>query len=392
MDTQRRRVPSGVAARFALALLAAAVWFPAPPSAGDDLDDYVLARMESARVPGLSVCVVRRGEIALARGYGLANVKKKVPVTPDTVFLLASISKPFTATALMQLFEQGRFRLDDPVSPHLPFAASNPNRPGEPITFRQLLAHTSSIQDSGSMWSYLVAGDSPVPLGKYLKKYLRVQANYYPYGPGELYNYSNVGYALCGYLVESLSGLPFDAYCDELIFAPLRMDETSWFLKGLDKSHVAMPYKPSGKGYAPYGHWGFPYYPCGQLRTSAPQLARFLMAHMNGGEYGGARILGPDAAEAMRTVQFPALDPYYGLGFVRVAAADGTYIGHDGSLPGVRTMMFYQLEAGVGVILLGNGDVQDETAWGEIFLRLFEEAGAPASPDLLREIGAARTE
>jgi CubicO group peptidase (beta-lactamase class C family) len=260
-----------MAAGLAIAMLAAALWLPAPLAADDDLDAYILARMESARVPGLSVCVVRQDEVLLSRGYGLANVKKKVPVTPDTLFLLASISKPVAATALMQLCEQGRFGLDDPIGPHLPFAVVNPNHSGVPITFRQLLAHTSSVQDSGNMWSYLGTGDSPVTLGAYLKKYLKADKHYFTYGPGEMYNYSNIGYALCGYLVESLSGQPFGAYCEERLFAPLQMPETSWFLKDLDRSRVAMPHKPSRNGYAPYGHWGCPFYPCCQLRTSAPR-------------------------------------------------------------------------------------------------------------------------
>jgi len=376
----RRRIV--LASQFFAFLMAALAVLPlaAQTAANDDLDDYILARMATARVPGLSVCVVKDGEIVLSRAYGLANVKKKVPVTPDTLFLLASISKTVTATALMQLYEQGKFGLDDPIAPFLPFPVVNPHHSDTPITFRELLAHVSSIRDNGILDS-LVKGDSPAPLGSYLKKYLKKAKNYYIYAPGEQYDYCNIGFALCGYLVESIAGQPFDAYCREHIFAPLGMSETSWFLAGLDTSHVAMPYKSSGEGYAPYGHWGFPFYPCGQLRTSAPQLARFLMAHMNGGEYGGARILEPATVEAMHTVQYPSLDPYYYcLGFVRVSSDGMTYIGHDGGLPGVRTLMYYQLETGVGVIQLGNGDVQDETAWGEIFMRLFQEGGADTPP------------
>lgn len=113
---------------------------------------------------------------------------------------------------------------------------------------------------------------------------------------------------------------------------------------------------------------------------------------MNGGEYGGARILDSGTVEEMHAVQYPDLDPYYGLGFLRVATEAGTFLGHDGSLPGVRTMMYCQLEEGVGVIMLGNGDVQDETAWGEIFQRLFQEGGVPASHETLRELAAAGTE
>lgn len=379
-------------ARRGLLLVASAllpILLAIPLAAADDLDAFIAARMAQARLPGLSACVVRDGQVALARGYGFADVGNQVPVTPDTLFILASVSKPVTATALMQLHEAGRFGLDDPIGPHLPFPVVNPGHPEVPVTFRELLAHTASLEDNLFRLMRLIGkGDSRIPLETFLRDYLAPGGKHYRakrsynknYAPGEHYSYCNVGYALCGLLVESLSGQPFDAYSAQHNFEPLGMGEAGWFLEGLDASRVAIPYKSKGPArFRPYGHLGFPFYPAGQLRTSAPQLARFLLAHMNGGELDGVRILGPDTAEAMHAVQFPDLDPNYGLGFVRVEGGGGIYIGHNGLLPGTRTEMYYEALSGVGVVLLTNGDVMDETAWAEIFWRLFEEGGLSVS-------------
>ena len=369
------------------ATLAAASPLRAEPQA--PIDQFILAKMAAAKVPGLAACIIRESRIDWSRGYGWANIEEQVPVTPDTIFMLASVSKTVTGTALMQVYDEGLFGLDDDVNDHLDFPVVNPGHPGVPITFRQLLAHTSSIRDNWGVLSlFYTDGDSPIPLGLYVAHYLAPggllyfpRLNYHGYAPGTGGDYSNAGFALNGHLVEAITGTPFDQYCNENIFAPLGMDETSWFLRDLDESRVAMPYtyRYLQGEHAPTGHYGYPDYPDGQLRTSVAQLARFLIAHIDFGLYQGTRILDPATAAAMRTVQFPGIDPIQGLAFYYWVEGGEIRLGHNGGDEGVRTEMWMRPADGAGVILMANGSTLlpwEDSALVDIVDKLFEVAGA----------------
>jgi CubicO group peptidase (beta-lactamase class C family) len=120
---------------------------PAHVNLSSSLDSFIVAQMNSQHVAGLAACIVKSGRVVWNGNYGFADIARNKPVTDSTIFMLASISKTVTATALMQLYEAGRFQLDDSVNGHLPFAVRNPNFPSVPITFRMLLTHRSSIQD-----------------------------------------------------------------------------------------------------------------------------------------------------------------------------------------------------------------------------------------------------
>jgi len=374
-----------------------------PAAAQSGLDTFIPARMEVAHLPGVGACIIKNGYVAWADGYGWANIAEQRPATRDTLFMLASVSKSLTATALMQLYDEGLFALDEDVNGVLTFPVENPSFPGVPITYRQLMSHASSIRDNWSvLGSLYVLGDSPIPLGQFLEDYLVPGGAYYSAsksyytttGPGDAFRYANVGYALAGYMVEAIRGVPFDQHCNEELFGPLGMAETSWFLADLDVDHVAMPYRYVGGGYAAYGHFGYPDYPDGRLRTSVMQLARFLLAHINGGEYGGARVLEEATVAEMHTVQHPDLDPNYGLGFDHRQMFGMELLGHSGGDQGVSTEMYFRPADGVGAILLTNGEPYGGSEWSaylDIYERLFEEAdrdfgacvsgpGAPPDP------------
>jgi len=219
----RRRI---LRALCALGLLAGLV--PLPVSAqSSGLDAYVLARMREARVPGLAACIVKEDAIVWSAGYGWRDVAQGLPVTPQTPFMLASVSKTVTGTALVQLWDQGRFRLDDDVAAHLRFPLAHPLFPKAPITFREVLAHAASIRDNwGVMTSLYVRGDSPLPLGWFLDQYLvpggqwySAQKSFTPFAPGTKFEYSNIGFALAGHLVEAIAQVPFDLYCQAVSYA-----------------------------------------------------------------------------------------------------------------------------------------------------------------------------
>jgi CubicO group peptidase (beta-lactamase class C family) len=355
-------------------------------AAASELDADVRDLMRAGRLPGLSAAIVRGGEVAWSRAWGLANVERRRRVETDTIFMLASVSKTVVATAVLQAAEAGLFALDDDVNGVLPFRVGNPVHPDVPITVRQLLTHTSSIRDN---WTILldsyVQGDATMPLGRFLRRYLTREGadwspnNFYAFGPGRSYRYANMGASLAAYLVEAASGIGFDAWCERRIFAPLGMDLAGWHLEGLPRGRIAMPYSWSGEknGYVPFGQYGYPDYPDGQLRTTAPQLARHLAMVMGGGRWHDRRLLSGATVRELRRDQIPELEPGQGLIWFELPRGDRTLFGHDGGDDGVSTVSFFDPREDVGVVALANGSwrlVQGDWALYLIMDRLFEAA------------------
>ena len=335
-----------------------------------NVDSLITTTMANYHIPGLSACIVRDSEIIWSGAYGWANIQGGKLVTDTTLFSIASLSKPFVGTAIMQLWENGLFELDEDINNYLPFQVRNPNHPNIPITFRMLLTHTSSIVDN---WSKIPpnyqGGDSPIPLDSFLINYLRPggiffnNANYSTSAPLTSWIYSNVGATLIAYLVENISNKSFEQYCQDSIFIPLGMNESSWFLSNLNANNIAIPYYYSGGSYNPYGNYGSVTYPAGQLRTSAKQYARHLIAFMQKGQIDGVRILNNTTVELMTTIQFPNIRYDQALiWFIYPWTVPGfgthNFCGHNGSNLGVRTGMDFTLETNfhTGVIVLTNGE------------------------------------
>ena len=365
----------------ALCLLAPAL---APASSDPELDAFIQARMDAIPLPGLAATVVRGPDVVWSGQYGWANLEQGIPAGPETLWMLASVSKVVTAMALMQVWEGQGFSLDQAVNDYLPFTVANPRHPDQAITFRHLLSHVSSIADNYDVLDELYTqGDSPIALEDFLRDYLSpggryydAQGNFSRSAPGQAYDYSNIGFALVGLLAQRLASQPFDAYCQEHIFAPLGMSgQASWFLAGLDQNQVAMPYGPGSRGrdFVPYGHYGFPDYPNGQLRASPLALSALLRALMGQGSWQDIAILTPATMAEMTRVQYPALGPDQGLGLYQSSLGGRRLWGHSGGEQGVAAEMFYENQ--VGVVLVTNGEPDQsrsgEDAWQEILARLF---------------------
>jgi CubicO group peptidase (beta-lactamase class C family) len=325
--------------------------------------------MEAAKIPGAAMVVIRDGQIESAEGYGIADVESGRKVTPDTLFTIASVSKTVTATALITLYEQGKFNLNDDINQYLPFELRNPNFPNTPITFRMLLTHTSSIHDSDIYNQYYtlqeepVLPDSPIALGDYLKDYLTHEGklysakdNFLEDAPGTTYTYSNTGFGLVGLLVEQISGMPFDQYCKTAIFEPLGMGHSAWLFKNVDTEEMAIPY-----GYndllrqpKPYGFYGYPTYPDGALKTSVNEYARFLSIFINEGKtFEGGQFLKPETVKEMLTLQtYPGLeDKSIGLAW----HSGSKFYNHTGGDAGINTFAAFEPVSRTGAILFTNG-------------------------------------
>lgn len=377
MKTERRLSRVIVACLLCLCAggILAGCWSP-PPSA--DLDEFIEYTMDFANLPGFAAVIVKNGDVVWARGYGWANIEEGIPVTPDTLFMTASVAKPILGTAVMQLYEQDRLSLDADVNDYLPFSVRNPNHPNIPITVRMLLTHTSSTNDDYGLGFELEeqGADSPITLRELLEGYLTPGGRWYDPSvnftsdaPGAVWHYSNAGATLAAYLVEEISGVPFDEYCKENIFDPLSMDETSYRLRDLDVSHIAAPYEYNGclHSYESRGHPGGPFYPVTFLRTSVNEFARFLGAFMNGGELDGVRILKADTVEEMLTLSAVEMGPEVVAPGIRGQALLWTYVDrggqqvpwHNGIYPGAVANTFFLRDGNVGIAWFGNGGVAD---------------------------------
>jgi len=329
-----------------------------------ELDEYILRTMTTYNVAGVSAIVVKNGEVFWTGTYGMADFAKGLAVNDSTLFMLASVSKTVTGLALLQLWESGRFDLDDDINDYLPFAIVNPNYPDHAITFRMLLAHTSSLNDNWDvMFSTYVQGDSPIPLAQYVLDYFTPggvyydsAANFNSWLPGAHWKYCNHGFVVAGYLVEAITRIPFDQYCRDSIFAPLQMSNTSWFMSGTTTDNIAMPYRHNGTSYVPLGHFGYADYPAGALRSSTLELAHHLLAFAQFGRYDTARVLDSTTVNEIRTLQFTSAVCNQGLTWFNDYIGDRWVWRHGGGDKGVSTMISYCPSEQTGVIVLTNGE------------------------------------
>lgn len=369
----------------------------------NELDDFIKDQISTAHIPGLAACIIKDNQLVWSNGYGWANIEKKVPMSVDNIMNIGSISKTFTATAVMQLWEKGKFKLDDNVNDYIDFTVKNPRFPDAIITFRQLLTHRSSIKDGPAYGESYSCGDPTITLENWIKEYFipggayyNKEENFHAWKPGEKgalpsrpRSYTNVGFGLLGYLVETISGTDFGDYTNAHIFEPLGMKETSWFLRDLDVSKYAIPYTYESKGrlrggllqekgiqektdqeerFLPNCLYSFPNYPDGLVRTSVNQLARFLMANMNNGLYRKKRILKEDTIRNMLS------DDHFGRGlcWYKSKSESGEEVwGHGGGDPGISTVMLFRPSDRVGVIVFVN---TSGAGYGKVVNRLFQEA------------------
>ena len=357
-------------------------------SMGGDLDAFIRSRMESAHVPGLSLAIIHDGRLLRAVGFGFANLTHQRSMRADALINVGSVTKTMTCTAVMQLWERKKFALDDDVNAYLSFPVRNWAYPKVPVTFRQLLTHTSSIADGPAYTKSYACGDSHVPLGQWLRDYLAAggalhdpQRNFNPSKPGMQFRYSNVAYGLLGHLTESISGMSYSDYILKNVFAPLGMSRSRVLLRGMDLRSHATPYtyvkdanvasvevrdpawKPSadsrGGLQVPHCLYSFATPPDGFARTNATELSRFLRAYMNGGELDGHRVLHPETVAIVLSDQDVHLgarrsETPHGQGLTwRLLdnLGGGSIWGHSGGDPGISTLIALDLHVTNAVVL-----------------------------------------
>ena len=342
--------------------------FAQNPNPSPTLDALIQNEMATRHFPGVSTIIVKGGEVVWVESYGYADVANAVAVEDTTVFLLASVSKLFTGTAAMQLVEAGVLQLDTDINAYLPWSVDVPNYTSDSITVRQLMTHTSSIKDNwGTMSGYYGYPDPTISLANCMESYFptagsdySAAGNFYNAAPGSAYHYSNMASALNGYLVELGSGVPFDDYCEDQLFAPLCMQHTAWHYADFNPDHVAIPYAYENGNYVAYEPYGFADYPNGQLRSTVLDLGNFMIAVLNGGSFAGNTLLNPNSVDEMLSFQIPDINATQGLNWYQTllyhSSGEELLWCHSGGESGVNTHLFLDTQNDIGLCVLTNGE------------------------------------
>ncbi|MFC5449398.1 serine hydrolase domain-containing protein [Paenibacillus aestuarii] len=358
-----------------------------------ELDEQIQQVMDKHRIVGLAASVIHDGQQVWSAGYGLANIDRRIPVTPQTVFRIASISKTVVATAVMQLVEKGLCGIDQDVGDILGFPVRHDEYPNVPITLRHIMTHTSGLQDEYVRFVVDSRNENPpklrltdllLPGGAYNTDSLWGDGR-----PGDPngFEYSNLGAVILATVVERLSNERFDAYCKKHLFEPLQMNRTSFHLGDLmDMDDVAVLYeyaeaddrfvvgtddfrgkKPDSVDYSDYvpGTNGALFSPQGGLRSSVDDLTRFLEAHTNAGTWNGVQVLKPETAALMYAPHWSGHrhDGFFrncGLQFMMTddLLPGHRLIGHSGDAYGLLSDMYFHRQERWGFVLLMNGLVQ----------------------------------
>ncbi len=363
----RRHRTLSLCAAFLLLLLSL-------PALAGEIEDRLQSLMKEYDTVGLAVVVVRDNGVVYRNSFGWKDRDAKIPLEQDDLFRIASISKSFAAVSIMQLVEQGRLSLDDDAGKLVGFPVRNPAFPDTPITLRMLLNHTSSITDAQQYKSLDII--NPATNENW-------RGSYAGRAPGESYEYSNLGYNMVGTIVERVSGQRYDAYVGQHVLDPLGL-RAGYLPDALDAGRFAQIYSwnearqdyvRSEAAYAPLGkrldgyRMGYDtpmFSPTGGLKISAPDLATWMLMHMNRGEWNGVRLLSVEHAKRMQT-RSTSVDENgdYGLAIrlERALIPGVEMIGHTGSAYGLFSSMYFNPEKKYGFVVITNGtrDVQVRT-------------------------------
>ena len=319
------------------------------------LDGMLPSAMAIGDIAGATVAIVKDDALLLTRGYGLADVEKRVPVSAEqTLFRPASISKLFTWTAVMQQVEAGKLDLDHDINEYLDFKIEGYG--GQPIKLRHLMTHTAGFEES--LLDLLVEDLSKVkPLDQALKD--GIPARIYP--PGTVPAYSNYGASLAGYIAARAVGMQFEQYIEEHIFKPLKMEHSTFRQPVPDglREHLSNSYATASSQKPVPFEFGSDA-PAGALSATAPDMAQFMMAHLNGGLLPGGddanRILKPETTELMHSVAnrpAPGVDAM-AHGFYEQSRNGVHAIAHGGDLTAFHSELVLIPSAKVGLFVSFN--------------------------------------
>ncbi|KAB3529192.1 serine hydrolase [Alkaliphilus serpentinus] len=340
------------------------------------IDNIMTSKIEEYNIPNATVSLVMDGEVLFKKGYGLQDIEKKLPVDADTtLFRIGSTSKLFTWTAVMQLVEVGKLDLDEDINTYLDFEipykleGALENTTAEAITLSYLMTHTAGFEDYVNNL-FRLHPQELIPFDEYIKEHL--PARIFP--PGEVMAYSNYGTALAGYIVERISGMPFSEYVEENIFSPLGMNHTIFkqpLPQGLHDD-MSKAYRFTDDSFK---EGSFEYViptAAGSGSSSASDMARFMLAHLESGSYNGAKILNSATVDLMHQQRFTH---HPTLGGMTLGFIEGTYnhkrvIFHGGATMLYSTGLYLIPEEDIGLFISYSGG--GHYLYSEVFQSLMD--------------------
>lgn len=373
---------------------------PSSTSSTARLDSTLNAIFALDLAPGMAVAVVRDTQVAYAKGFGWADAETRRPVTPETIFYIASTTKSFTGLAAAMLDEQGRLDLDAPLSRYLPTARLQAPLSADSITLRSLLSHTHGIDNDGPIvFRTAYSGEHTND------QLIALLAAHPPAKTGREHVYGNVGYNIAGLAMDATLGESWRDVLQRMIFQPLGMTSTSAYVSRVPRDRLAQPYRwePSGFARAPYNKGDANMQAAGGLVSSATDMARWLEAHINDGMVDGRRVF-PESAIAVshrrqatirRDVRGLAQNGY-GFGWQIATLGADTVLTHGGGFLGFSTHMSFMPQRRIGVVVMTNengmGSALAELAARAVYGQLIGSEGftADSLARLRTEAGAAR--
>lgn len=357
---------------------------------------FIPREMRRVGVPGLSIALVDDQKVVWAQGFGYADDARKLPASAQTLYGIGSISKLFTATAVMQLVEQGRIDLDAPVSRYLPEFSMRTRYTGSgPITARNLLTHHAGLPGDylKGMWSL-----RPAP---FEEVFPLLRDEYVSYPPDLVFSYSNLGYALLGRLVEKASGQPYVPYMQEALLTPLNMDHTRFLTQSMNDPDLAVGYRQGKPGAERYL---LREVPAGALVSSVSDMSRFIRLCLADGRVGTRALVSSETLHEMwrRQNTDVALDMDFRIGLSWMLGKPGLdYAGpvvhHDGGTLGAASELILLPQHKLGVIVLANSTVASAALNGiavqALKLALEAKTGLqePAAPKTAAPVAVAMT-
>lgn len=371
------------ACAFSVTAQAAEEEKPEPAATLEELDKRLAETFTKAKVPGVSVTIIEGGQIVLTKGYGFADLKAKKPVTPETVFRAGSISKSFTAIAVMMLVEEGKLSLDAKLADLMPeLKYDNPWEKTNPIRLVHLLEHTTGFDDI-TFHHYLLEGKD-VPLSDAVNKYGPYKSRW---KPGTMTSYCNAGPVIAGRIIEKVTGQRFQDFIASRLTGPLAMESAYWTREPQITDRLSKSYKDTEGNEEAFVE--ILARPSGSLNVTSKDLAKLPLLMLGRGTLDGRtyistasieRIERPESNDGARA----GLKYGYGLGNMVYAGKNGIFHGHDGGIDGFVSKYEYAPGQGAGFVVMANLGASEVFAAGDeirsYLERNFPESKAVAAP------------
>jgi CubicO group peptidase (beta-lactamase class C family) len=308
--------------------------------------DAAIAPHYKADEPGSTVIVTKDGKVVFRKAYGLANLEKKTPLTPDTTLRLGSITKQFTATAILMLAEEGKLSVKDEITKFFPDYPVN----GKKVTIEHLLQHTSGIKSYTNKPDFMINAHKDFTVAQMIDGF---KNDPFEFEPGTNFNYNNSGYILLGAIIEKVSGMPYAKFLEQRIFKPLKMDHTAYEGHERSKAPQAAGYARQGDSYKPAMALSMTQpYAAGALVSNVDDLARWDKAIAD-----GKLLKAASWQQAFTGAVLPDGKPtHYGYGWGEGTVQGAKTIGHGGGIFGFSTYAFRIPSEKLYVAVLNNAD------------------------------------